>query len=134
MFIAESLRPLRDFFLILFFFSLGARFDPSMMLEILAPGLTLAGVLLIAKPAIFKLLLIRAGERRRVSGEIGARLGQVSEFSLLIAVLAFESGIIAERASYVIQFATLLTFIASSYWIVMKHPTPMAVRDSLRRD
>ena len=134
MFIADSLRPLRDFFLILFFFSLGAGFNPAMMPPILMPGIALAGAMLILKPMIFRLLLVRAGERPRVSGEIGARLGQVSEFSLLIAVLAFESGIIAERASYVIQFATLLTFIVSSYWIVMRHPTPIAVRDSLRRD
>ncbi|MFT4581097.1 MAG: Kef-type K+ transport system membrane component KefB [Gammaproteobacteria bacterium] len=134
MFIADSLRPLRDFFLILFFFSLGAGFNPAMMPPILMPGLALAGAMLILKPIIFRVLLVRAGERRRVSAEIGARLGQVSEFSLLIAVLAFESGIIAERASYVIQFATLLTFIVSSYWIVRRHPTPIAVRDSLRRD
>ena len=134
MFIADSLRPLRDFFLILFFFSLGAGFDPSVMMDILAPGLTLAAVLLVAKPVIFKRLLIHAGERRRLSGEIGARLGQVSEFSLLIAALAFESGMITEPASYVIQSATLFTFIISSYWIVMRHPTPIAVRDSLRRD
>ena len=134
MFIADSLRPLRDFFLILFFFSLGASFDPSMMRQILVPGCLLAAAMLLAKPAVFKVLLIRAGERRRVSGEIGVRLGQISEFSLLIAVLAFESGIIGAQASYVIQLATLITFIASSYWIVMRHPTPIAVRDSLRRD
>lgn len=134
MFIADSLRPLRDFFLILFFFSLGAGFDPSLILQIIVPSAVLATTLLLAKPYVFKILLVRAGERRRVSAEIGARLGQISEFSLLIAVLAFESGIIGERAAYVIQLSTLLTFLVSSYWIVMRHPTPMAVRDSLRRD
>ena len=90
--------------------------------------------MLFIKPYVFKILLVRAGERRRVSAEIGARLGQVSEFSLLIAVLALESGFIGDRASYVIQLTTLITFIASSYWIVMRHPTPIAIRDSLRRD
>ena len=134
MFIADSLRPLRDFFLILFFFSLGASFDPSIILQIIVPSAVLATTLLLAKPYVFRILLVWAGERRRVSAEIGVRLGQISEFSLLIAVLAFESGIIGERAAYVIQLSTLLTFLASSYWIVMRHPTPMAVRDSLRRD
>ena len=134
MFIADSLRPLRDFFLILFFFSLGAGFNPAMVLQVALPAGLLALTMLLVKPYIFKVLLVRAGERRRVSGEIGARLGQGSEFSLLIAVLAFESGFIGDRASNVIQLATLVTFIASSYWIVMRHPTPIAVRDSLRRD
>jgi len=133
-FIADSLRPLRDFFLILFFFSLGAGFDPGMVSQVIVPGALLAVIMLLLKPAVFKYLLVRAGERRRLSGEIGARLGQVSEFSLLIAVLAFESGFIGERASYVIQLSTLLTFMISSYWIVLHHPTPIAVRDSLRRD
>lgn len=134
MFIADSLRPLRDFFLVLFFFSLGAGFDPSMFSQVIVPAGSLALVMLLVKPRVFQLLLVRAGERRRLSGEIGARLGQVSEFSLLIAVLAFESGFLGERASYVIQLSTLLTFMISSYWIVMHHPTPIAVRDSLRRD
>lgn len=134
MFIADSLRPLRDFFLILFFFSLGAGFDPAMVVHVLLPGAALAITMLLVKPFVFRFLLVRAGERERLSTEIGARLGQVSEFSLLIAVLAFESGFIGERASYVIQFATLLTFIVSSYWIVLRYPTPIAVSDSLRRD
>ena len=133
-FIADSLRPLRDFFLILFFFSLGAGFNPSVFANIAVPAGLLALTMLFVKPFIFKMLLVRAGERRRVSAEIGARLGQVSEFSLLIAVLALESGFIGDRAGYVIQLATLVTFIASSYWIVMRHPTPIAIRDSLRRD
>ena len=121
-------------FLILFFFSLGAAFDPAMLKIVLLPGLVLAATMLVLKPVIFRFLLIRAGERSDLSQEIGVRLGQVSEFSLLIAVLAFESGYIRAEASYVIQLATLITFLISSYWIVMKYPTPIAVSDKLRRD
>ena len=62
------------------------------------------------------------------------RLGQISEFSLLIAVLALELQVIGERASYLIQVATLLTFIVSSYVIVKRYPTPIALTDKLRRD
>ncbi|GIT23269.1 MAG: hypothetical protein CM1200mP40_29510 [Gammaproteobacteria bacterium] len=39
MFIAFSLKPLRDFFLILFFFSLGAQFNVSLLSDIIAPAL-----------------------------------------------------------------------------------------------
>ena len=134
LYIADSLRPLRDFFLILFFFSLGAAFDPAMLKIVLLPGLVLAVVMIVVKPLIFRRLLVGAGEPRALSQEIGIRLGQVSEFSLLIAVLAFESGYIRAEASYVIQLATLLSFLISSYWIVMRYPTPIAIKDSLRRD
>ncbi len=134
LYIADSLRPLRDFFLILFFFSLGAAFDPAMLKIVLVPGLVLAIVMILVKPLIFRRLLTGAGEPAQLSQEIGIRLGQISEFSLLIAVLAFESGYIRAEASYVIQLATLISFLISSYWIVMRYPTPIATVDSLRRD
>ena len=133
-FIADSLRPLRDFFLILFFFSLGAQFDTEMLRQVAIPAIVLASIMLVTKPYVFRALLVRAGEPGRFSLEIGVRLGQVSEFSLLIAVMALQSGYIGEKAAYVIQLTTLSTFLVSSYLIVMRYPTPIAVRDNLRRD
>ena len=64
--------------------------------------------------------------RGRTSLEVGFRLGQVSEFSLLIAVLAVQSHFISEEASYLIQFATLVTFVISTHIIVQRYPTPIA--------
>ena len=75
-----------------------------------------------------------AGEKKHVSREVGYRLGQASEFSLLITVLAVQSGIIGEVTSNLVQLTTLLTFIISSYIIVLNYPTPIAVADKLRRD
>ena len=134
LFITERLKPLRDFFLIIFFFSLGAGFNLSVIKEIFIPGTILAVLVLVCKPLVFGWLLRREGEKKYVSFETGFRLGQISEFSLLIAVLAVISGFIDEKTSYLIQFATLLTFIVSSYIIVMRYPTPISVRDRLRRD
>lgn len=134
MFIAESLRPLRDFFLVLFFFSLGAGFDISTIDEVILPAALLAGALMLLKPPVFRWLLLRTGESQKRSHEVGYRLGQMSEFSLLLAVLAFEQGVIGIEASYLIQLSTLLTFLVSSYLVVMRFPTPIAVSDDLRRD
>ena len=133
-FIADSLRPLRDFFLVVFFFSLGAGFDLGSMQQVLLPAAILAAISVVVKPWIFKKLWIYEGESAALSAEVGVRLGQISEFSLLIALLATESKIIGEQASYLIQLATLLTFIASSYFIVARYPTPIAPTDKLRRD
>jgi hypothetical protein len=58
----------------------------------------------------------------------------MSEFSLLLAVLALEQGVIGAKASYLIQLSTLLTFLVSSYIVVMRFPSPIAVTDALRRD
>ncbi len=133
-YIAESLKPLRDFFLIMFFFGLGAGFDISSVGGVILPALTLAVAAVIIKPVIFKLLLRREKEKAKMSGEIGVRLGQISEFSLLVAVVAVSAGVISEEASMTVQTATLITFIVSSYWIVMRYPTPIAVDDRLRQD
>ena len=134
LFITERLRPLRDFFLILFFFSLGAGFNMSIINDIIIPAAVLAGLALTLKPLVFSCLLRMHGEKKTVSGETGFRLGQLSEFSLLIAVLAVESGLIEDKLSYLIQLATLISFAVSSYIIVLRYPTPIATRDSLRRD
>ncbi|MEM7542931.1 MAG: cation:proton antiporter [Pseudomonadota bacterium] len=133
-FISESLKPLRDFFLVLFFFSLGASFDTGYLLPTIMPAIALSVGLMLAKPFVFQWLFVHAGERRRQSFEVGVRLGQLSEFSLLIAFLAMQTGLFATRSAYVVQLAVMITFVVSSYLIVMRYPTPIAVRDSLRRD
>jgi Kef-type K+ transport system membrane component KefB len=134
LFIAESFKPLRDFFLIMFFFSLGASFNITLLPEVIIPATVIALLMLILKPVIFARLLRLSGESSSLSNEIGARLGQVSEFSLMIAVLALDAGAIGARASYLIQTTTLITFIASSYIIMLNYPTPIGVSDRLRKD
>jgi len=133
-FIAESLKPLRDFFLIMFFFALGAAFNPAMLQQVALPALLLALAMVLLKPQVFRFFLQRAGESADFSREVGIRLGQVSEFSLLIAMLAWQGELISERAATLIQLATLLSFILSSYWIMLRYPTPIAVSQRLRRD
>ena len=133
-FIAESLKPLRDFFLVMFFFALGAGFPFPMLAEVAFPAACLGALMLVLKPVVFRWLLQRQGEPRRLSSEIGVRLGQLSEFSLLIAVIASGGGVIGPHASYTIHAATLLTFVVSSYVIMFRYPTPIAVSDALRRD
>lgn len=134
LFIAESLKPLRDFFLVIFFFSLGAGLELIALKDVLLPALVLAAAAMLLKPPVFSFLLRRSGELPQRSNEIGVRLGQISEFSLLIAVLALNLDVIGREASYLIQASAILTFIASSYFIVLKYPTPIAVSDRLRRD
>ena len=133
LFIAESLKPLRDFFLIVFFFTLGAGLDLRMLPELIIPAAILAAVILAVKPWVFRWLLVRAGENSPRSMEIGMRLGQNSEFTLLIAVLALHHGLIREQVAYLLQLTTIVTMTVSMYLIVARYPTPIAMRDDLRR-
>lgn len=133
-YIANSLKPLRDFFLVLFFFSLGASFNIHLLSSIALPLIVLAILVLALKPLVFSSLLKLTGESKASSWEVGFRLGQISEFSLLIAYMAASNGIIGEKASHLIQASAILTFILSSYLVVFRFPSPIAVTDALRKD
>ncbi len=133
-YIALSLRPLRDFFLIMFFFSLGAQFDLGLLDEIAVPAVILGLAMLALKPLVFHFLLRKQSERNVLAWDISFRLGQISEFSLLIAYVALASNIIGNEASHLIQAAAILTFLLSSYIVVFNFPNPIAVKDRLRRD
>jgi Kef-type K+ transport system membrane component KefB len=132
--IAEEFKPLRDFFLILFFFSIGAEFDLVVSQQLIVPGLILTVLLMVAKPVIFKQAFKAIGEKPDNSAELGIRLGQASEFSLLIAFSALASGLIEERSSYLIQLVVVLTFVVSTYWVVNVYPTPISYKRGQRKD
>ena len=134
LFIAESLKPLRDFFLVMFFFAVGATFNFSYAAQVVIPACMLAVLVLVFKPLCFHFLFVKAGEKKSVAKEVGIRLGQASEFSLLVASIALSTKLISDVASNLIQATTILTFIVSSYVVVLKYPTPMSLSDKMRKD
>lgn len=133
-YIALNLKPLRDFFLILFFFSLGASFNLLLLPDIIVATLVLGALMLIIKPITFRFLLGGQSEKPSLAWDIGFRLGQISEFSLLIALVAFNAALIGEKASTLIQATAILTFLISSYIVIFNLPNPIAISDKLRRD
>jgi Kef-type K+ transport system membrane component KefB len=132
--IAEGLKPVREFFLILFFFSIGAQFDFLVTKEVVLPGLLLAALLLVLKPMAFWGAFRLGSELPRPSLELGLRLGQASEFSILVAYSALEAGRVEPKTSYLIQLTVILTFIASTYLVVYKYPTPIGLSKKVRQD
>lgn len=134
LFIAESLKPLRDFFLIIFFVALGAGFNLGLLPKIWLAALGLGLIALLLKPLLYRLLMMLSKESAQRSTEVALRLGQMSEFSLLLAVTASELALVRAEVSYLIQISTLLSFVFSSYYIIAHYPTPIALDDRLRRD
>jgi Kef-type K+ transport system membrane component KefB len=134
LYIAESLKPLRDFFLVMFFFGLGAGFDIGAAGDVLLPAAIIGCGLLLLKPLVFRFALVNQSESNKLAWETGIRLGQLSEFSLLIVFVATNHQLISEGASTLVQIATLVSFIVSAWYIVLKYPTPIALNEDLRRD
>lgn len=133
-YIAESMKPVRDFFLVMFFFSVGAGFNLTYLGSVIVPAFLLMAVLFFVKPLTYTYLLVRVSESKQVAAEVGWRLGQISEFSLIISYVGLESKLISPACAYLIQAATILSFIVSSYIVVLRYPTPIALNDRLRRD
>lgn len=133
-YIAESLKPLRDFFLVIFFFSIGADFNFGYLSEIVFPAIILTILVLLGKPLVFRLLLKPLKEESKVAWEVSVRLAQASEFSLLVVYLAASTELISQAASSLVQACTILTFVFSCYWVVLRYPTPMGATENLKRD
>lgn len=133
-YIAESMKPVRDFFLVLFFFSVGAGFNLDYLSLVILPAFILMLVLFFLKPIAYKYLLSSVSESKQTAAEIGWRLGQVSEFSLIIAYVGLQTKLIGPACAYLIEATTILSFILSSYVVVMRYPTPIALDERLRRD
>ena len=133
-YIAISLKPLRDFFLVIFFFSVGAQLDLTTLPEVAVVSILLALSLLALKPVIYHWLLRGVSESPSLSWNLGFRLGQCSEFALLIGVVAVEANALSAKANTLIQATTILTLLISSYIVVLNFPTPIAIKEALRRD
>jgi Kef-type K+ transport system membrane component KefB len=133
-YIADTLRPLRDFFLVMFFFALGAGFELAALSEVWIAALVLAVAVVAIKPLAYKFLFKAAGEPDLLALEAGVRLGQMSEFSLLLMAVALQTQLVSQNAAVLVQFATLITFAVSSMVVVLRYPTPIALSDRLRRD
>ena len=131
---SEQLKPLRDFFLMFFFFVLGAEFDLFLAQAVWIPALLLSVLVVTLRPIYIRRLVRAMGEEKSFSKEIGFRLGQASEFALIVAVAASESGRLSDRVSQLIQLTTILTMIASSYIVVFKYPTPIGTKSELKKD
>jgi Kef-type K+ transport system membrane component KefB len=133
-FIANRLHPLRDFFLVLFFFALGAQLNLDVVPGVLLPATALAVLMLCLKPGVYRIALGRVAESRTLAWETGWRLGQMSEFSLLVTFMAMQVPAFSADVVILIQVATVLTIIGSSSIVVFNFPTPVALNRRLRRD
>jgi Kef-type K+ transport system membrane component KefB/Trk K+ transport system NAD-binding subunit len=116
--VSARLRPLRDFFLIVFFIALGANLVLSSlgsMLPIIIAGLLIA---VVAKPLVAMAVLGFLGYTKRTSFKASVALAQVSEFSIVLVLLAHKRGLIDNDLLTAITFVALCSIAASAYLII----------------
>jgi Kef-type K+ transport system membrane component KefB len=116
--IASRVKPLRDFFLVIFFIVLGSQIVVNFSFSILYQALVFSAFVLLIKPVIVLITLGRLGFKRRTGFMTGISLAQVSEFSLIVVFLGLKNGAIDEHLVAVITLTALVTIAVSSYTLV----------------
>lgn len=112
---ASRLKPLRDFFVVLFFVSLGELFSLNNVAEIIVPVIVLSIAVMILKPLGVLVALGLQGYTKLTSFKAAIHLSQISEFSIILVIFAASSGVIDPRSATIITFVALITIGLSSY-------------------
>lgn len=116
--IQGKIKPMRDFFTALFFVYLGTRVDFSLSHISILPLIVFFSLYaVLVKPLIFLLLFGIFGFRKHTMFQTAINLSQVSEFSLIILLVGFKSGIVGQSALTVIALSSVISFIVSSLMI-----------------
>lgn len=124
--VGARLKPLRDFFIVIFFVSLGHSIVPGQLLGVIGPAIILSLIVLIVKPFIVLGNMGAAGYTKRASFKTAVALSQVSEFSLVFLFSAVGYGLASERAKSTVTLVALITFGASTY--LMKYDDELYIK------
>ncbi len=112
----SKIKPLSNFFNALFFVGLGMQIVPSFK-DIVTPIGIMLGLTLILKPIIIMFANIFSGYDAKTSFNSAFYLGQVSEFSLIIAAQGLLLGHFSQGMFSLTIIVTVLSMVISSYGI-----------------
>jgi len=115
--ITTKIKPLRDFFLTIFFVTLGTELAFNNFSSILVPTITLSLFVLVISPIIIMLILGLLRYKKRTSFFSAISLAQVSEFSLIMVFLGNTIGHIDSEVVSIITLVGVICFVVSTYYI-----------------
>lgn len=115
--VASRLRPMRDFFIVVFLITLGHSLAPTQITEALPAALAFSLLVIMLKPFVILATLGIQGYTKRASFKAAVALGQISEFSLVFVVAAAHHQYVSEQVQAVIGLTALITFAISTYLI-----------------
>ncbi|MEX0748925.1 MAG: cation:proton antiporter [Candidatus Saccharimonadales bacterium] len=116
--VASKMRPLRDFFIVLFFIILGSELDLGSIGAGFVPAIAFTILILIGNPIIVMSIMGFLGFKRKTSFKAGLTVAQISEFSLILLLLAREVGHIDDQIVAMMTLVAMVTIAASTYMIL----------------
>lgn len=115
--IQGKVKPMRDFFVALFFVYLGTKVDFTYISQTYLLILIFTAYAVVVKPAIFILLLGTLGFRKHTMFHVAINLSHISEFSLIIILVGLNAGVVSPQALTIIASSGVLSLIISSLTI-----------------
>jgi len=113
--VSSRLKPLRDFFIVLFFISLGSHLQVGDIRAVLPHALILSAFVLIGNPIIVMTTMGLSGYTKKTSFKAGLTGAQISEFSLILLLLAVSQGQIPQQAASLVTVVAFITIAVSTY-------------------
>lgn len=116
--VSSRMKPLRDFFIVLFFILLGSQMVFTNFAALIVPVVVFSLFVLVGNPIILFVIMNLLGYRRKTAFQIGLTVAQISEFSLILAALGARVGQLDSASLSIITFVGLVTISLSSYMII----------------
>ncbi|MBI2572534.1 cation:proton antiporter [Candidatus Woesearchaeota archaeon] len=116
--ISSKIKPLRDFFIMLFFVLLGSQMTFANLSSYVIPIIVLSLFILVANPLIMFLLMSWLGYTKRNSFFTGLIVAQISEFSLVLVALGVQLGHVNQEILSLVTFVGLITIAGSTYLVL----------------
>ncbi len=113
--IAEKARSMRDFFVTIFFVSLGMLVSLSHLAELVVPFIILLAAVMLLKPFLVTVMVSLYRYGARTSFYTGLSLSQVSEFSMVLALLGLQMGHIGPGIFSLLTALMVVSITATSY-------------------
>ncbi len=101
--------------MVLFFITLGESLNVSNLSAGILPALVLSAIVIVLKPLTITTVAGLLGYTKRVSFKAGINLSQISEFSIVLVVLATSAGLIRPEISAIITLVAIITIATSTY-------------------
>ena len=120
----RRVRPLMNFFIAVFFVTLGSEIELAKVQELWLAALLLGALVIIVKPPVFFVLITRCGYSKRSAFDASVSLGQISEFSLILGAVAMSVGLFGESDDVVslLSLVGLSTIVVSVVVMGMREP------------
>ncbi len=116
--ISGKIKPIRDFFIIIFFIVLGSGLVLDNLSSLSGQALWLSLFVLIGNPFIVMVLLGLSGYKPRTGFLAGVTVAQVSEFSLILVASGFQLGHLQKADVALMTMVAIITIAVSSYMIM----------------